>query len=417
MVESNKAQIDSYRAREAKKIDKIRHRLQNGQQRSILEFYPEFKGLSEQFHTADIPPRYRTYFQQFPEIDLNFLITLHDSVVVGLEPIPEAEFQKWYGITVDDVVELMKKKVVVVRLSGTLESYVGLEYLDPILKDEPPTSSRADLYSESIAGNPEELLRYKDSCDSAFKEVGIDSGFASRVGPKGIDFIGSLEVNYERLSLLGYGWRLDEIRRNSRSAQEFYRELRREYIARAFQVFRSLNGSVAIPLGEISSSQKAPMGLPFEGTKLLLDRIALERPKTLEEALTCRDEHKPLRAAFRGIDKSVTQGELNLASAESMQASLSEALSEVSELHDKSKERIKKIGWVILGASIAAPVLGPAGVIVGGAVGISQQLFKLDNRIAKLVTRYGKPSYIVGLFELYEDERLGEKVRKAHWTK
>lgn len=419
------AEIKNYEAKEQREIQRVLKRFRGEQRYSILDFFPEFSDLRKQFHTADIPPRYRTYYPELPLVDVNFLVATHDSVVVGLEPIPESTFQQWYGLSVSDLRELTRKKIVKVRLSAPPTSYANLDYLHELIRNHPPTYMRATAFCEYAAGGKAELARITKSCESVFGQIGLDTNLAFPAGLDGIDVIGSLKADFLRLTLLGFSSLLGQIKESSRSPEDYYKALRREYLAKAAGVFRSLQGSVAVPLGEMSSNLNRPSGLPFESVRFLFQRIELNAPKNLDEALSFRSRYKSLRSACREIENSISQGELDVPTKDALYSKLESALTEVDEMIDRSEDRRRIIGWVFLGASLLTSVptfgvsaaLGVSQALASGAFAISQHSLKLDDRVARRITGRKRPHYIRGLFELYSDESISKKLRKDHLTK
>lgn len=385
--------------------------------KSILDFYPEFHHLRTKLHTMDIPPRYSKYVSIPRETDFDFLLVLHDTVVVGLEPIPESEFHDWYGVSVGQLIELAEREQVVIRISSPLERYKDLDYLDPILEKKPPTSVRADAFCEALVQDENALKSYESECDQVFNEIGLTRELLSKVGLKGIDLLASLKENFVRLRVLGFGWKLDQIRRTSTGPEAYYKELRRQYIASASQQFRSLDGDVAVPLSELTTSLRGTESLPFDAAKILLDKVELPKPKDLDEAIRLHEDFTAFRRAMMRMRETFNRDALTQASEDEVRVELEVAKKEVVMMHGRSTTRTSRLGWFLFGVSIAVGVpFGLSGAIAGAGVGLLQQRgLNIDERIARRVTRLGKPSYIAGLFELYEDQRPWKHVPKSRY--
>jgi hypothetical protein len=69
------------------------------------------------------------------------LLPFFKTIIVDILPLPNEElFNEYYGMSVEDLIELERKGKVVIRLPDTYEGYKNIDYLDPIFLQNPQTS-------------------------------------------------------------------------------------------------------------------------------------------------------------------------------------------------------------------------------------------------------------------------------------
>jgi len=141
----------------ANKISKL-----NGKQASILDFYPAMNGEHPLFKLKQPYTRCGA-----PYVKVQDLLPFFETQIVFIRPIGkpyadqyknEQNFKKYYGVSVEQLIELAKKHKVAINLSYFPTKYAGLEYLRPILEKRPPTIIRSLEFTRFINPRFDEYL-------------------------------------------------------------------------------------------------------------------------------------------------------------------------------------------------------------------------------------------------------------------
>ena len=128
-------ELDTSKAEEAGKISKNYKK----DKIDILDFYSKLN-----LNT----PYTETNSTSLSSINPYQLMPFFNTVIVDIMPLPnEKLFEKHYGMSVEDLIELERKEKVAIRLPRCYIDYKDIEndYLDPILSRRPPTSPLINL--------------------------------------------------------------------------------------------------------------------------------------------------------------------------------------------------------------------------------------------------------------------------------
>lgn len=103
------------------------------------------------------------------------LLPFFKTIIVDLMPLPnEALFEKYYGVSVEELIELERKERVVIRLPGLYSYYKGMDYLDPILSRRPHSSFLINLAFGSLIND--RMAEESTDIENFFKGRDFDFG-------------------------------------------------------------------------------------------------------------------------------------------------------------------------------------------------------------------------------------------------
>ncbi|MFA0834629.1 MAG: hypothetical protein ACC609_11545 [Methanobacterium formicicum] len=165
----------------------------------ILDFYPGTNlnlpyTASNSVSTYAIKP-----YQLFP---------FFKTVIVDILPLPTEElFNEYYGMSVDELIELEKKGKVVIRAADFYHGYDKVEndYLDPILSNSPPSSLIINMCFGHLINNQLEV-EFEDFKDLSEKEFRFGSDVAMDMGiPDPLTIVAFDIINGSQTSLVDLG--------------------------------------------------------------------------------------------------------------------------------------------------------------------------------------------------------------------
>ena len=146
-----KQQILEYKEQEQQLVEGVLRKSERASKLSILDFYPEHAWLRGTLYCADLPTRFSAMDPKLRAIPIWVTLPYSGVLVVGVEPLTdELVFRQWYGVGIDEFVDLIKSKKVAVRINNPLELYEGLHYLDPILENHPPSLARSEASRDAF---------------------------------------------------------------------------------------------------------------------------------------------------------------------------------------------------------------------------------------------------------------------------
>lgn len=103
------------------------------------------------------------------------LLPFFKTIIVDLMPLTdEVLFEKYYGMSVEELIELERKERVVIRLPSLYSNYKDLDYLDPILSRRPHSSFLINLAFGSLIND--RIAKESADIDNFFKVRDFDFG-------------------------------------------------------------------------------------------------------------------------------------------------------------------------------------------------------------------------------------------------
>ena len=114
-------QIAEYKERERKLVNDLLKRTEKAPKVTILDFYPEYSWLRETLYGADLPTRFSAIDPRLRTIPVWVTLPYSGVIVVGLKPLADHQvFREWYGLEIEQFVELVEKKKLAVRLNNCI---------------------------------------------------------------------------------------------------------------------------------------------------------------------------------------------------------------------------------------------------------------------------------------------------------
>lgn len=158
------SELDSKKANEAAKISKNYKK----DKVDILDFYPDLNLNTPYTGTNSTNSNSIKPYQLLP---------FFNTIIVDILPLPnEKLFNKYYGTSVEELIELERKKKVAIRLSSRYVTYKNVvdDYLDPILSRRPPSSFFINLcYGNLVNGK---IIKELEEIEKLFKNKEFDFG-------------------------------------------------------------------------------------------------------------------------------------------------------------------------------------------------------------------------------------------------
>ena len=163
-------ELQEYDVKEAEKGEELFWRNKEKSNISLLDFYPEFKEkLNEQTYTRFIARG--ELAAQFP---------FFDKIIMPIGTYGDSEilFKWYYGISIDQTIELVKEGKIIPVLKYQPEAYENIDYLDPILEKNPPCETiRNHFIDYYFSSNSLPPVNYKG--ELTFHALGYKEKFAS----------------------------------------------------------------------------------------------------------------------------------------------------------------------------------------------------------------------------------------------
>ena len=396
-----KEQILDYREREQRLVEDLLRKSQEATKLSILDFYPEYAWLRSTLYCADLPTRFSAIDPKARAIPIWVTLPYSGVLIVGVEPLTdEGTFRQWYGLGVEELADLIKKKKVVVRVNNPLELYDGLHYLDPILERHPPTLARSEAFSIAMIGKSGLESTRHETQGILDKLSARPLNFAVRWRIPETTFTGASITLFERLHTLGQSELVNSL--VSQSGGNFHSliaQVRRYYLLLAAPVFRSLDGIHALAKDRLlpHPRETASQQFPLDVGRFLVQRLELIRPRTFEHALDIYPDYERARQCLFKLDTLLDESP-SMRDLEDRTSELERSWQDVLEIA-RGAERFatitKSVGVV---GSIASSFFGLPGILASlGFTCLS--LDRVAKPLGETAAKLGKQSHVVEIYD------------------
>ncbi|EKF86192.1 tetratricopeptide repeat protein [Methanobacterium formicicum] len=132
----------------------------------ILDFYPDLDLITPYTSSNSATSNNIKPYQLLP---------FFKTIIVDVIPLPNEDlFERYYGVSVEELIELERKERAVIRLPGLYSHYKGLDYLDPILSRRPHSSFLVNLVFGSLIND--KIVEQSEEIENFFKEKDFDFG-------------------------------------------------------------------------------------------------------------------------------------------------------------------------------------------------------------------------------------------------
>lgn len=404
-------QLAEREANEAELASRLMSRVGKPRERkiSILDFYPEFGGLENSLYAPNIPYLVDRRHTRIEPTPVFVLLPFYERLVIGIEPLKDHQtFERWYGLSTDEIVELVISRRAHIRLSSPTLTYANLDYLDPILGLNPPTVNRAEAFTRALAGT-----QGLEGLERSFDGVGLQyarldstrdlSDLRSHFRPEqAAQYLEAIRMQYLRLGALGYGALLQKLSREASGFLSFASMLRTYYVSLAAPFYHSLEGIHVLSGGSVRESFPRGEAFPMDVGRFLVNRLELVKPRSLEHAIDLFPDFQSARRALFSLNKALTTPTSNQKLVDRRLA-LESAWNEASQIERRTvkgttiAKYVGVVGSVVLGA-LAAETGFPEGILVGLGAAVAES--RLARPTAAAIAKLGKPTHIVDLYDL-----------------
>lgn len=398
------AEVEEYKARELHMTSNIAKRIRKSNKPfSAKDFYPEY-GLKDVYKTSLEP--YTKIWEQLP---------FHRKLIVHVTTaLPNhSSFQKWYGVSVDQLIDLQKQNKVEVMLILPHEDTSLPDYLGPILIRKYPTSLRLHGCQNILL--EDRHLDFQDQIEETARKFGMSVNGLGKLVPESQQRIyRTTRVALLQLLSLGYEKELFDVTIVANVDAEGARrllDLYRLFLAGPF--YYSLDGMHTVSekalvendLGEVFKrttleTSKGVKVFPSEVAKVLVSKLELVKPRGLDFALDIYPDYEKAAHALTELNKYL-QEETDREEIKDRGQALKDAMYEIlsgMEEEGKKWERALEV-LCIAGASAAGGALaglpGLFSTLWASLLGSSYVASSLSEKIVRL----RRSSHIVSVFD------------------
>jgi hypothetical protein len=330
----------------------------------------------------------------------------------------ENDFKAAYGLSVQEILDLWRQKRLLVT-SLDPERYVGLDYLDPLLENEPPyLELMAGVFYNTVAdmvGGEE----YFDSCyDVALAKIKSSKSLMERMPDKmpilpyrtdtKEGYLSALATAYA--TLCGFGYEelatrlLAETSYTSIGALLKYNELLVFYPR-----YRALDGVVTLQPSDFQLSTQLGLVIkaqpfPVDVAKLLTRKLPIVLIKDIgwDQIVEVRGKTAELRKLLLEIDQCASSGEFEkLPRQDALEKAFEEA-----RLGSLEIARMKKWSTVgvhalvgILGGAAGVALAGLPGLVASATTGVIGAI-PFAEESAEAISKLRKKSHAIAYFDV-----------------
>lgn len=352
---------------------------------------------------------------------LSIQLPYFDSTILSIIPVKdEDKFQKAVGVNVEQLIELQKQDSVIPILQFPPMDFEGLDYLDPILEQDPPVVNIRELAFEQILsvyvmGNgPEQLMDWHHEGIELFKKVtGKEMikfpedhrRLISKKAQFDDDLLSNIGQSYSRLNLI----------KSPEIAWFAFTQKEPMMIARCLWLYEHvLFGGYAASLGgnvswtNLDALAAKNLGVnyvkefPMDVGKLLIKEFNLASVKDFgfEKIIQVTKETEKARKALFELDDAVNEEDAN--SAIERGQVLEKVWNETNEIINSmqsTKEIISKyfpVSVGVVGGLLSSFDL--PGILASAAGVVTTKV--LSEPILETLSKIKKPNHIISVFDL-----------------
>jgi hypothetical protein len=388
-------------------VQEVAKKLSSGAKFDIQQLCPE---LQLQHNHTNLLPMTQTTLLQLP---------YYDKVIIPVEPIAsENDFDKYYGLSARDLIELHRKGRTAFILAKYPANYANLSYLDPILELCPPSITRFDAFLALIGSQlPDaELDGWQTIARNSVKKSELavmrkahdilDGDLTGRDTQFSPDHIAT---SFLVLSLMGY-------HEPARRWLELKNPAERYFVVNAFRkilcdlYFYSLDGTWSLSeqnltaLTEVGIRLNRPERFPTDVGRMLIKELRLVQIVDcgIERIIDVCSETGQARKALRELDSAVQmkQVEKSLDRAAALKEVWEETNTKILEMAACSRSAVL-ITPLILG--IAGGAIGSFGGLpgmVGGIVGGGIASLPIIAPSSRFIAKINRPNHIIAVYNL-----------------
>lgn len=329
----------------------------------------------------------------------------------------EKDFRENYGLSVSQLIDLWKaKKKVLVGLSNP-SSYVGLDYLDPILEKEPPCLALLVTELVSRMADVQGGSEYYSACfDVAYQKISSVNQQLLRhlsnvllthaVTPEDIASLFAQDYAI----LCAYGMEDLASRFLVKSDIESLLALKKyaNYLV-LYPRYYAFDGIVSLWASEVEQAKRLGFTLnsevfPVDVATLIVRKLPIVFVKDIgfEQAIELHGRTAELRRLLSEMDRYAAEGELSgLPRSEAIEKAFEEAKEGATEIAKSGKlyTIFGEAGLGILGAAAGTALAGTSGFVAGAILGMVGPLPFID-RLAERLAKWKRKSHAIAYFDL-----------------
>ena len=403
----NEQELNSYEEQEEHNAAKLLYKFEREKYVTICDFFQELR-LSPPYTRLNMHPFW---------IGLPFYKTL----IFDIYPFASEDIlQRAHGVTVSQLLALQDDGKIQIILAGPPQGYVGLDYLDPILRRRPPSYTyRLSAFAASLHGI-QALGEWQEEGKELFwgkleklrKAIGVATDQPVFEGSA----IGAW-VNLRTLGLTSLVETIKFLASKDAYTAGIFVDIFHELICAP--ITTCLRGCHSVPIDYmntyVSLFQKYGVnlermkpdfegGFPTEIGRLLIERYRLIRPKTLSEAIEIYPDYAEARQALKALMKYVEDNKIERINSAAQ--TVSKAFDEIYKI--KSRKKKFETSFQVTGI-VGAAALGLTGQVAGflGAIGFGLLGSSLASPLSESIAKLTAHSNIVTLFDF--DGKLTKK--------
>jgi hypothetical protein len=365
------------------------------------------------------------YSNVIPLVPILSQTSFFEQQILVVDPYKtEQDFKNGYGLSISGVIDLWKKKKLLVGL-GPPEIYTGLDYLDPILEREPPCLSLLVTAHVKTVAAAQAGIEYYEACvETAFQKLNslhrsvfddICRVELASIPTSAEQVAYMVAQDYAILCAYGFNDLADKLLSKADMSAAFGLKKYAEYLV-LMPRYYALDGIVSLTSSdfEIASQlglKPAAELFPVDVGKMIARELPISFIRDLGDAdvVDLQGQTASLRRLLLEIDQCARKGEYaKLPREEAIEKVFEEAENAARSIAE-SKKLYRILGGVtlgVLGPALGAALTGLPGLIAGAALGITSALPSVGI-LAERLAKWGQKSHAVAYFDLKKE--LGKK--------